>query len=158
MVNSFAFLRENIGHIVHKGIPWEMEIAEVGFLHNAAKLAAEGIFDANSGNFWLDYIMGFGGMPATARQLIFMSEEGKRLFPKTRWQVNATGQDQFKMNILGASMGCDVVRVGFEDNVRLPNGNFAKRNHEQVAAMAALARDLGRELATPNEARAMLGG
>lgn len=157
MVNSFVFLRENIAHIVRKGIPWEMEIAEVGFLHNAARLAEEGVLDPNAGNFWLDYIMGFGGMPATARQLVFMAEEGKRLFPKAKWEVNATGPDQFRMDILGASMGCDIVRVGFEDNVRLPNGRTARRNHELVEAMADLARSLGREIATVAEARAMLG-
>ncbi len=67
MVNGFDFLRTNIASIVKKGIPWEMEIAEVGFLHNAARLADEGVFDRNAGNFWLDYIMGFGGMPASPR-------------------------------------------------------------------------------------------
>jgi 3-keto-5-aminohexanoate cleavage enzyme len=134
-----------------------MEIAEVGFLHNASRLADEGVFDRNAGNFWLDYIMGFGGMPATPRQLVFMAEEGQRLFPQAKWQVNATGTDQFKMNILGASMGCDIVRVGFEDNMYLPNGKKAKYNADLVEAMARIASDLGREIATPQEAAAMLG-
>lgn len=157
-LNSFEFLRKNIRSIVAKGLPWEMEIAEVGFLHNAVRLAEEGVFDRNAGNFWLDYILGFGGMPATARQLVYMAEEGKRLFPHTRWEVNATGPNQFPMNILGASMGCDIVRVGFEDNVRLPNGKIARYNHEQVEAMARIARDLGREIATVDEARDILSG
>ncbi len=157
MVNSFEFLRSNIRSIVQKGIPWEMEIAEVGFLHNAARLADEDVFDRNANNFWLDYIMGFGGMPATPRQLIFMMEEGKRLFPQAKWQVNATGADQFRMNTVGAAMGCDIVRVGFEDNVLLPNGKQARNNFEQVEAMVRIATDLGREIATVAEARAMLG-
>lgn len=157
MVNSFEFLRRNIRSIVEKGIPWEMEIAEVGFLHNAVRLAEEGVFDRNADNFWLDYIMGFGGMPANARQLIYMMEEGKRLFPQAKWEVNATGADQFRMNTVGAALGCDIVRVGFEDNVLLPNGKQAKRNVEQVEAVVRIATDLGREIATVAEAKAILG-
>lgn len=155
-INGFEYLRKIIPAIVKKGIPWEMEIAEVGFLHNAARLADEGVFDRNRAKFWLDFVMGYGGMPATARQLVFMAEEGQRLFPGAKWEVNATGRDQFPMNILGASMGCDIVRVGFEDNVRLPNGKPAKHNYELVEAMAKLARDLGREIASVDEARAIL--
>jgi 3-keto-5-aminohexanoate cleavage enzyme len=157
MVNSFEFLRQNIRSIVKKGIPWEMEIAEVGFLYNAARLADEGVFDRNARNFWLDYIMGFGGMPANPRQLVFMMEEGKRLFPQAKWEVNATGRDQFRMNTVGAAMDCDIVRVGFEDNVLLPNGKPAKHNFEQVETMVRIAKDLGREIASVADARAMLG-
>lgn len=157
-LNGFKFLRQNIASIVAKGLPWEMEIAEVGFLHNALRLAEEGVFDRHGKNFWLDFVMGYGGMPATARQLVFMAEEGRRLFPQAKWQTNATGRQQFPMNVLGATMGCDIVRVGFEDNVYLPDGTIAKHNHELVRAMADLARSVGRELATPQEARAILSG
>jgi 3-keto-5-aminohexanoate cleavage enzyme len=62
------------------------------------------------------------------------------------------------MNILGAAMGCDIVRVGFEDSVYLPNGKQAKNNYEQVEAMAELADKLGREIATPAQAWEILGG
>jgi 3-keto-5-aminohexanoate cleavage enzyme len=61
------------------------------------------------------------------------------------------------MNTVGAAMDCDIVRVGFEDNVMLPNGKPAKHNFEQVEAMVRIATDLGREIATVAEARAMLG-
>jgi 3-keto-5-aminohexanoate cleavage enzyme len=135
-----------------------MEIADTGFLQNAAKLAADGVFDGKANNFWLDYVMGFGGMPATPRQLVHMVEEGHRIFPQAKWETNATGRDQFPMNILGASMGCDIVRVGFEDSVWLPNGKQAKNNYEQVEAMAELCLKLGREIATPAEAWDILGG
>lgn len=156
-VNGFDFLRRNIAGIVKSGLPWEMEIAEVGFLHNALRLAEEGVFDPAAGNFWVDFIMGFGGMPATPRQLVFMADEAQRLFPGVRWEVNATGRDQLPMNALGAALGCDIVRVGFEDSVYLPGGRPARRNHEVVEAMVRIARDAGREIATVEEARQMLG-
>jgi 3-keto-5-aminohexanoate cleavage enzyme len=84
-------------------------------------------------------------------------EEGKRLFPQAKWETNATGRDQFPMNALGAALGCDIVRVGFEDNVILPNGKPARHNFEMVEAMVRIATDHGREIATVEEARQMLG-
>jgi len=156
-INGYEFLKKNISAIVKTGLSWEMEIAEVGFLHNAFRLAEEGIFNRYSTNFWLDYVMGYGGMPATARQLMFMAEEGNRLFPQAKWEVNATGKMQFPLNIVGAAMDCDIVRVGFEDNVYLPNGNPAKNNYELVEAMTTIAENLGRRVATVDEAREILG-
>jgi 3-keto-5-aminohexanoate cleavage enzyme len=157
-INGYEFMKNNISAMVKKNLPWEMEIADTGFLQNAARLADDGAFDGNANNFWLDYVMGFGGMPATPRQLMFMMEEGQRLFPQAKWETNATGYDQFRMNILGAAMGCDIVRVGFEDSVYLPSGKQAKNNYEQVEAMAELADRLGREIATPAQAWEILGG
>jgi 3-keto-5-aminohexanoate cleavage enzyme len=156
-VNGNDFLRKNIAAIVKSGLPWELEIAEVGFLHNAIRLSDEGVFDRSKKNFWFDFIMGFGGMPATPRQLIYMVDELHRLFPDARWETNATGRDQFPMNTIGAAMGCDIVRIGFEDSIWLPNGKQAKRNSEVVEAMARIATDVGREIATVKEARQILG-
>ena len=44
-------------------------------------------------------------MPANACQLAFIAEEGKRLFPQAAWEVNATGREQFPMNIVGLALG-----------------------------------------------------
>ena len=49
------------------------------------------------------------------------------------------------------------VRVGFEDNVYIDKGVLAKSNGELVARVVRLAKELGREVATPNEAREILG-
>jgi 3-keto-5-aminohexanoate cleavage enzyme len=155
--NTPSFLRKNIAAIVARGIPWEMEIADTGFLNNALRLAEEGVFDRHDTRFWLDYCMGFGAMPATARHLVFAEEEGRRLFPQAKWAVLATDKDQFPMNTLGVAMGCDIVRVGFEDNIYLPDGRPARHNHELVQAMARIAGDLGREVATVDEARGIFG-
>lgn len=156
-MNGNDFLRKNIAAIVKSGLPWELEIAEVGFLHNAIRLSDEGVFDRGEKNFWFDFIMGFGGMPATPRQLIYMVDEMQRLFSGAHWETNATGRDQFPMNAIGAAMGCDIVRVGFEDSIWLPDGKQAKRNVDVVEAMARIARDVGRDIATVEEARHILG-
>lgn len=147
----------NIAAILKRGIPWEMEIADTGFLTNALRLAEQGVFDRHDKSFWLDYCLGFGAMPATARHLIFAQEEGQRLYPQAKWAVLATEKDQFPMNTLGVAMGCDIVRVGFEDNIYLPNGKPAKHNYELVQAMAQIAAHFGREVATPQDAREIFG-
>jgi 3-keto-5-aminohexanoate cleavage enzyme len=156
-LNTPDFLRRNITAIRARKLPWEMEIAEVGFLYNALRLAEEGIFDRYGDGFWLDYLLGYGAMPASARQLAFIAEQGLRLFPQAKWEVNATGRDQFPMNIVGLALGCDIVRVGFEDNIHLPNGRVARHNHELVAEMAELVGKMGCEVATVADARHTLG-
>ena len=61
------------------------------------------------------------------------------------------------MCILATSLGIDIVRLGFEDNIYLPNGKPAQHNYQLVEAMAKIARDLGREVATVEEAREVFG-
>jgi 3-keto-5-aminohexanoate cleavage enzyme len=155
--NPPHFLIKNIASIVAKKLPWELEIADTGFLYNALKLAEQGVFDRHDTSFWLDYCLGFGAMPATARHLIFAQEEGQRLFPQAKWSVLATSKDQFPMNTLGVAMGCDIVRVGFEDNIYLPDGKPARHNYQLVEAMARIARDCGRDVATVDEAKEIFG-
>ena len=155
--NTPAFLKKNIAAIVERGLPWEMEIADTGFLNNALRIAEQGVFDRHDTRFWLDYCLGFGAMPSTARHLVFAQSEGERIFPQAKWAVLASDRDQFPMNTVGTAMGCDIVRVGFEDNIYLPDGSPAQHNHQLVAAMARIARDLGREVATVADAREIFG-
>jgi 3-keto-5-aminohexanoate cleavage enzyme len=61
------------------------------------------------------------------------------------------------MNTLGVAMGCDIVRVGFEDNIYLPDGKPARHNYQLVEAMARIARDCGRDVATVDEAKEIFG-
>ena len=155
--NTTTFIRTGISAMLAKKIPFEMEIADIGFLNNAFRLSEEGLFDPNGRDFWLDLVMGFGAMPANARHMIFAQEEGRRLFPNAKIQVVATERDQFPMCILAASLGFDIVRLGFEDNIYLPNGEPAQHNYQLVEAMVRIAKDLGREIASVNDAREIFG-
>ena len=92
-------------------------------------------------------------MVPTVRTLALAMEDGQRLFPQWRTEVLATGRDQFPMNTVGVLMGCDIVRVGFEDNIYLPGGTPAQRNDQLVDAMAKIGRTFGRDPATVGEAR-----
>jgi 3-keto-5-aminohexanoate cleavage enzyme len=154
-VNSEHLLQENIRAVLKRGASLEFEITEVSQIHKVARYADEGVFDRNTKNLWLDYCLGFGAMVPTARTLALAVEDGQRLFPHWKWEVLATGRDQFPMNTQGVLMGCDIVRVGFEDNIYLPNGQTAKRNYELVEAMANISKTFGRDPATVAEARAV---
>ena len=63
----------------------------------------------------------------------------------------------FKLATLGLSLGCDLVRVGFEDGVHLPDGRVAHDNSEMVRAAASIAAVYGFTPATVEEARARFG-
>jgi len=155
--NTPSFIRKAIAAMRAKKMPFEMEIADIGFINNAMRFAEEGLFDRLGRDFWLDLVMGFGAMPATARHMVFAQEEARRCFPNAMLQVVATERSQFPMCILAASLGFDIVRLGFEDNIYLPDGKPAERNYQLVAAMAKIAKDLGREVATVADAREMFG-
>lgn len=72
------------------------------------------------------------------------------------WTVTGIGRHAFPMAAAGIAMGGNV-RVGFEDNLYLSRGVLAKSNGELVAKVVRLAKELGREIATPAEAREILG-
>jgi 3-keto-5-aminohexanoate cleavage enzyme len=76
------------------------------------------------------------------------------MFPQAIWGVTATGRDMFRIVTLGLSLGCDLVRVGFEDGIHLPDGTVARDNSQMVQAAVAIAAIYGLRPATVEEARA----
>lgn len=152
-VNSERLLQENIRAVLARGASLEFEITEVSQIHKLHRYAEEGVFDRNTRNLWLDYCLGFGAMVPTVRTLALAMEDGQRLFPHWKTEVLATGRDQFPMNTVGVLVGCDIVRVGFEDNIYLPNGQPAQHNHQLIEAMVKIAQTFGRDPATVTEAR-----
>ena len=98
-----------------------------------------------------DFVLGVQ-MSASARDLVFMSES----IPEgSTWTVAGVGRHQFQMAALAIVMGGHV-RVGFEDNVYIDKGVLAKSNGELVERVVRMAKELGREIATPDEARQIL--
>ena len=70
--------------------------------------------------------------------------------------MTAIGRHQTRMLTLGLLLGATCVRVGFEDNVYLRRGQLAASNAELVEQIAAIARSLGRDVATVEQARELL--
>jgi 3-keto-5-aminohexanoate cleavage enzyme len=92
--------------------------------------------------------------PPTERALQFMVDN---LPPDCIWNVSVMNpQKQWPILALAVALGGHV-RVGYEDNPYLAPGEFAKNNAVLVERMVAIARGLGREIASPDEARKILG-
>ena len=101
-----------------------------------------------------DFVMGVnGGISGEARDLVFMKES---IPAGSTWTVAGVGRYQFPMAAMGILMGGHV-RVGFEDNVYIEKGVPAASNGQLVERVVRLAKELGREIASPDEARAILG-
>jgi uncharacterized protein (DUF849 family) len=93
-----------------------------------------------------------GGIPATVENL---AHQVRQLPEDATWQVIGISRDQWPLVGAALSMGGNV-RVGLEDNFYLPEGEMAGSNADLVARAARMARDVGREPATPGEAREIM--
>ena len=97
-----------------------------------------------------------GGIGSDARNLFFMKETADRLFGDAYvWSVLAAGRNQMPFATHAAMLGGNV-RVGLEDALNIARGELAVSNAQQVAKIRRIVEELGREIATPAEARAML--
>jgi len=156
-VNSPALLRQTIQAVYAKGSALEYEVVEASTLHRLVRYASQGLFDRDRDNVWLLHGGGFGATPAIARNVLFGIDEGLRLFPKAIWGVTATGRDMFRIVTLGLSLGCDLIRVGFEDGIHLPDGSVARDNSDMVQTAVQIAAIYGLAPATVAEARVRFG-
>lgn len=147
--NSFETVDVLAKCMKETGTKPEMEIFEAGMINNALLLLKQELVEAP---LHFDFVMGSrGSQPATARQLIFLSES----IPKdATWTVAALGRHQLPMGILAIGMGGHV-RVGLEDNIYYKYGELAS-NEELVARVARISLEAEREVATPDEARSIL--
>jgi 3-keto-5-aminohexanoate cleavage enzyme len=133
------------------GVKPEIEVFEPGHIRQAIDLIQKGFVDDPP---YFQLCMGVRwGIGASIESLLFM----KRQLPeKALWSVLGTGKDQLTMVTMGMLMGGHI-RVGFEDNIYVEKGVPAKNNAQMVEKAADLAERLGRSVATPKEARRILG-
>ena len=133
------------------GIPLEVEAFEIGHIDAAIDFARRGVLPAP---LRVNIVVGCpGALAATAANLIAAVAA---LPEDATWSVTAIGRHQTRMLTLGLLLGATCVRVGFEDNVYLRRGQLAASNAELVEQIAAIARSLGREVATAEQARELL--
>jgi len=150
MVHSFPDMVYMADIMKENGVKPEIECYDVGMINNAKFLAELGHIEDPP---YFQLVMGIlGQIPATVDNLIHMA----RCVPEgSPWSVCAVGLDEFPMTTMSILMGGHV-RVGFEDNIYLSKGVKAKSNAELVEKIVRIARELGREIATPDEAREIL--
>lgn len=134
-----------------RGIKPEVECYDVGHIELARRLVEKGLID---NPLRVSLVLGvLGGIPATPGNLMHML---RSLPSGCRPNIIAVGKAQFPLAALGMNLGADV-RVGMEDNIYLEKGVLAKSNAEMVSKVIRIAKELGKEVATPEEARAILG-
>ncbi len=133
------------------GVKPELECFDTGHVASAGPLLHMEVLRPP-----LDFslIMGVdGGIPATARHLAFQAQN---LPAGSTWKVIGISRDQWMLAGAALSLGGHV-RIGLEDNFYLPDGEMARSNGDLVAQAATMARSVGREVATVDEAKSMLG-
>ncbi|MCZ6680718.1 MAG: 3-keto-5-aminohexanoate cleavage protein [Candidatus Poribacteria bacterium] len=129
----------------------EIEVFDVGHIGQAVHWIDEGLIDAPP---YFQLCMGAGwGIAATPENLLFMQGQLPANVP---WSVLGVGRMQLPMITMGMLLGGHI-RVGFEDNIYLRKGVLAKNNAQMVEVAVNLVEQLQREVATPSEARRILG-
>ncbi len=130
----------------------EMEIFDSGMLPAARALISEG---AIRPPYSICFCLGFHWTLAPdPKSLFFMTSLMNETIP---WGVIHDGMEDFTLLATAIGLGASLVRVGFEDSIYWAPGRPVRRNVELVRKLAALVHLLGHEVATPAEARRVLG-
>jgi uncharacterized protein (DUF849 family) len=138
------------------GTRFEFECYDVGHLYNLAHFVDEGLV---KGPLFIQSIFGIlGGLGPDPENLVMMRSTADRLFGRKnyRFSVLGAGRHQMPLLTMGAVMGGNV-RVGLEDSLYLGKNQLAHSCAQQVHKIRTILAELSLEIATPDEARAMLG-
>ncbi|MEA4980114.1 MAG: 3-keto-5-aminohexanoate cleavage protein [Petrimonas sp.] len=150
--NTIPMMRDFGKRMIENDIKPEYECFEMGHLETALHLAAKGQVPGAPMQF--NFVLGVPGCAsASVENLVWMVN---RLPAGSTWTATGIGRSEFTLAAHAIAMGGHV-RVGFEDNLYLSRGVLAKSNGELVGKVVEMAKLLGREIATPAEARKILG-
>lgn len=155
--NTFADIELFCRTMKENGTKPEHEAYDVGHLYNINHFIKKDIIQLP---IWVQFATGvLGGIGSTLEDIMYMKQTSDRLFgaQNYKWSVIGTGYPaEFNAATLSIMMGGHV-RVGFEDNIFISKRVLAKSNAELVEKVVRIARELGRDIATPDEARSILG-
>ena len=132
----------------------ELEVYDVGQITNLAQIIREGFLKKP---LYLQFVLGIlGGIPASLENLVFLTSTAQKVLEDFELSVCAAGRFQFPMGVANMLQGGHM-RVGLEDNLYLSKGVLAKGSYEQIAKAIHIAKELGLENASPDDAREILG-
>ena len=153
--NTFRDIKEAAETLAPHDVKFEHECYDVGHLYNLKFCMDIGLFKAP---VFIQFIFGIlGGIGPEVDNLIFMKRTADRLFGNDYcWSVLGAGNAQMPLATTASQMGGNV-RVGLEDSLFISRGKIAKSNAQQVAKIRCIVEDLGCAVATPDEAREILG-
>lgn len=149
-VNAPDLIDHLIGVMREREIKPELEIFDAAMVANALQLQKRGLLKEP---LQFNLVMGIrGAIPATPKNLLFLVDS---LPAGAVWSVSIVGPEHVPLSMMAMAMGGHV-RVGIEDNIYYSKGVLAT-NVALVKRIAAIAQAMGRELATPDDAKRILG-
>ncbi len=133
----------------------EFECFDVGIVRAVGMFIKAGMLKPDMGRPEYNLVMGVAsGMPCDADLLALLPQW---MAPNSLWQATLIGRSEiWPVHQKVADLG-GMLRTGLEDTFYLPNGERAKGNGELITALAACAQRAGRSIASPAEARTLLG-
>lgn len=152
--NSFKDIEYVLETCYGNGTRFEFECYDISHLYNLAHFAERGLVKPP---FFVQSVFGLlGGIGTHPEDVMHMKRTADRLFGDDyRWSVLGAGANQFRIATQAISMGGNV-RVGLEDSIWIGRGELAHSNAQQVTKVRQIIEGMGREIATPDEAREML--
>lgn len=150
-INHPKFLEE-LGHTMQEyGVKPEIEIFDAGMIYNSLYYLKKGVLKAP---LHYQFVLGAaGGTAATVENLVYL----KNLIPEgSTWSALGIGKGHLPIMLAAIAMGGHV-RVGMEDNVLFAPKELAKSNAQFVVRTANIIKEVGNEVATPDDAREILG-
>jgi 3-keto-5-aminohexanoate cleavage enzyme len=150
-LNTVEMVERWCRFMVEAGVKPEHEVYDTGMINTCRRLVEKKIVPEP---LHIQFVMvGRTGFLPTPKALLYSLDQ---IPGSWTWSVCALGRNEIPMAAVAMTMGGHV-RVGFEDNIFLRQGVLAKSNAELVRKAANIARELDRPIASPDEARAILG-
>ena len=150
-MNSEEYIEKFAARMKELGVKPEIEVFEKGMINNALKLVKKELV-AEPLHF--DFVLGVpGACPGNVEDLVHMVQS---IPSNATWTVAGIGRFETTLALVAIAMGGHV-RVGFEDNIYYTKGVIAESNAQLVERITRISKDVGREVATPDEARVILG-
>ena len=152
--NPPDFVRTLAKTMLDSGIKPEIEVFDLAMLYNTADLVAEGLI-ADPPH--VQFVFGVKhALPARREILDFEVAQLRKLLPRATWTAAGIGRNQLEVNRWALELGGHC-RTGLEDNVRWDKQTLAPSNAALVRRVAELCGEYGRPVATPAQARSLLG-
>ena len=153
--NSASLVNDLAGQMKQYNVRPEIEIFDLSHLHGTRRLIDAGMIDTRP---HVQIVMGVqNAMPADEHLLDILLAETRRILPQATWTAAGIGRNQAVVMEWALARGADAVRTGLEDNIRVTKDRLAASNAELVGLAADMVCRHDRRVATPAEARAILG-
>jgi len=154
-VNTFKSLRHFATTMAKVNTVPEIELFDSNWIQNAAFLVKKGHITHRP--LYIQFVMGvLGGSPCSLETLVFFVNTAKQLLGDFNWSVSVAERNPFAYLAAALAMRGNI-RVGMEDNLYISRGVLAKSNAEQVEKAARIIHEVGFEVATPDDARKIIG-